>query len=285
MMEVRGTLSSWLTMARKSARSRSVSSTAARSCRVTMKDSTAPSSPRMGAALSSTVTLLPSGTRSTISSAWTVSGELSSPARGNSRSDTSRPSARRKVTAFSRSSSVWPESRRRSTMRMASRLKDTGSPVAGVQDRNPHRGGLDQRLQTGPGPALLPVAPRVGDGQGRLGGEQRQRLLVLRGELLPVFLLRQEDAAHPLTQVQHRGRQEGDPGAHRQRGRHLGQAQGPQVAQQVGDPQGAGNPAQVMEVLRASPESVHTLSASSRVMPEERKSPALPASSCRAMTP
>ena len=61
LMEVRGILSSWLTMARKSARSRSVSSTAARSWRVTMKDSTAPSSPRMGAALSSTVTLLPVG--------------------------------------------------------------------------------------------------------------------------------------------------------------------------------------------------------------------------------
>ena len=135
-------------------------------------------------------------------------------------------------------------------MRMASRLKDTGSPGTGVEDRHAHRGGFDQRLQAGPGPPFLPVPSGVGDGQGRLGGEQRQGLLVLRGELLPALLLGQEDAAHPLAQVQHRGRQEGDPGAHRQRRRHLGQTLVPQVAQQVGDPQGAGELAQVPEVLR-----------------------------------
>ena len=94
-MEVRGIRSSWLTMPRNSARSRSCSSTAAMSCMATTTDSTSPSSERMGVALSSTVTLRPSGTLMTISSARTVSVELRTWARGNSRSENSLPSARR----------------------------------------------------------------------------------------------------------------------------------------------------------------------------------------------
>ena len=95
LMEVNGPRSSWLTMARNSARSRSSSSTPARSCMATTTDSTPPSSPMMGVALSSTVTLRPSGTRSTISSAWTVSSTLSSPARGTpaGRTPARRPAA------------------------------------------------------------------------------------------------------------------------------------------------------------------------------------------------
>ena len=61
LMEVSGTRSSWLTMPRNSARSRSSSSSGAKSCKVTTTDSTAPSSERIGVALTSVVTLRPSG--------------------------------------------------------------------------------------------------------------------------------------------------------------------------------------------------------------------------------
>ena len=96
-MEVRGIRSSWLTMPRNSARSRSCSSTAVMSCMATTTDSTSPSPERMGVALSSTVTLRPSGTPMTISSARTVSLEPRTRARGNSCRETSLPSARRTV--------------------------------------------------------------------------------------------------------------------------------------------------------------------------------------------
>ena len=129
LMEVRGARSSWLTMARNSARSRSGSSKAARSCKVTTKDSNVPSPERMGVALSSTDTLRPSGTRRTISSACTVSPALSNAAMGNSCSENSRPSARRKVTRFIRSTGLWPGSHRLATILVASRLKDLGRPV------------------------------------------------------------------------------------------------------------------------------------------------------------
>ena len=58
-MEVSGARSSWLTMARSSARSR----------RVTTTDSTPPSSARIGVALMRVLTRRPSGTESSISSA------------------------------------------------------------------------------------------------------------------------------------------------------------------------------------------------------------------------
>ena len=94
-MEVSGARSSWLTIPRNSARMRSCSSSGVMSCRVTTTDFNSPSSDWMGVALSSTVTLRPSGTPMTISSARTVSPELSACDRGNSRSEISRPSARR----------------------------------------------------------------------------------------------------------------------------------------------------------------------------------------------
>ena len=95
-MVARGARSSWLTMARNSARSRSSSWTSAISCMVTTIDSTAPSSERMGVALSSTVMLRPSGTTRTTSSARTFTAALISSAIGNSRSEISRPSPRAK---------------------------------------------------------------------------------------------------------------------------------------------------------------------------------------------
>ena len=61
---------------------------------VTTTDSTTSSSDRMGVALTRVVTLRPSGDRSTISSARTVSPVTRVWARGNSRRETSRPSAR-----------------------------------------------------------------------------------------------------------------------------------------------------------------------------------------------
>ena len=137
LMEVSGVRSSWLTMPRNSARSRSSSSIGVMSCRVTTKDSTSPSSERMGVALSSAVTLRPSGTWMTISSARTVSPVFSACARGNSRSDTSRPSARRTVTTSSSCSGGWSGIRRPSTILLASRLNDTGAPVLASKTTTP----------------------------------------------------------------------------------------------------------------------------------------------------
>ena len=130
LMEVRGARSSWLTVARNSARSRSISLTSAMSCRVITIDSTSPPSERMGVALSSTVTLRPSGASRTISSLRTVSPALSSSARGSPLREGSRPSLRRKVTTPSRSSGVWCGSSRLSTIRSASGLRVPGVPVA-----------------------------------------------------------------------------------------------------------------------------------------------------------
>ena len=132
-----------------------------------------------------------------------------------------------------------------------------GEPGGGVEDHHPHRGGVHQGLQVRPQPLFLPVPVGVGDGQGRLGGEQPQRLLVLRGELCLPFLLRQVDAAHPLAPVHQWEGQEGHPGAHFHGRAHFGQAQGAQVFQQVRHPQGAVKLGQVAEVLgpaRAGPQ-------------------------------
>ena len=72
-----GVRSSWLTMPRNLARSRSRSSSGVMSCRVTTTDSTSPSSEKMGVELTWVVTLRPSGAFRTISSACTVSPVIS----------------------------------------------------------------------------------------------------------------------------------------------------------------------------------------------------------------
>ena len=136
-MVASGVRSSWLTMPRNSARSRSRSSSGVRSCRVTTTDSTPPSSERMGVALSSAVTLRPSGTRRTISSARTVSPALSSSAMDSSRSEISRPSACRQVSTPRSCSGDWSGSRRLSTILVASRLNDTGAPVLASKTATP----------------------------------------------------------------------------------------------------------------------------------------------------
>ena len=137
LMEVRGILSSWLTMARNSARSRSDSLTSAMSCMVTTIDSICPSSEKMGVAFSSRVRLRPSGTLMTTSSARAVSPDCSASATGNSLSETTRPSARRKVSTSRRSCADWSGSRKLSTIRRASRLKDLGNPVAASKTATP----------------------------------------------------------------------------------------------------------------------------------------------------
>ena len=124
-------------MPRNSARSRSSSSSGVMSCRVTTTDSVSPSSERMGVALTRVVTLRPSGAWRTISSARTVSPVLSAWASGNSSRETSRPSARRKVSA-SRSCSADPPGAHRSlTIRLASRLIDVRPPVFASNTRTP----------------------------------------------------------------------------------------------------------------------------------------------------
>ena len=104
LMVANGVRSSWLTMPRNSARRRSCSSNGDMSCRVTTKETTSPSAEWMGVALISVVTLRPSGTRRTICSARTVSPALRTSAMGKSLRETSRPSARSKVTTSSNSS-------------------------------------------------------------------------------------------------------------------------------------------------------------------------------------
>ncbi len=88
-------------------------------------------------ALSRTVTLRPSGTRRTSSSARTVSPALNASTRLNSSRETSRPSERRKVSTSSSCSGDWSSSRRPSTMRVASRLKETGAPVPASKTTTP----------------------------------------------------------------------------------------------------------------------------------------------------
>ena len=51
-----------------------------------------------------------------------------------------------------------------------------------IENRHAHRRGVDQGLQVGPGPVLVTVGARVGDGRRGLRGEQHQNFLVLAGE-------------------------------------------------------------------------------------------------------
>ncbi len=136
-MEASGVCSSWLTMPRNSARSRSRSSSGVMSCRVTTTDSTRPSSEWMGVALIMVVTLRPSGIWMTISSARTVSPVLSACARGNSSREISRPSARRKVSTPRSCSRGRPGVCRSLTILLASRFSDAKAPVAASNTRTP----------------------------------------------------------------------------------------------------------------------------------------------------
>ena len=140
LIEVSGARSSWLTMPRNSARMRSSSRSGARSCMVTTTEASAPSAPSgpwIGVALMSVVTLRPSAPESAISSARTVSAPLSARASGSRASAISRPSARRQVIVSSSCSADWPGRHRPSTMRRASRLSETRSPVCASNTTTP----------------------------------------------------------------------------------------------------------------------------------------------------
>ena len=122
---------------------------------------------------------------------------------GNSRSETSRPSARRKV-IFEKSSGDWSGLRRLSTILRASRLKDLGAPVTASKTTTPtgevsisvSRSALaDARRETGP---ALETTMR------RLGGEHLEGLLVFGSELPSRFLHGQEEVAQALAPVQDR---------------------------------------------------------------------------------
>ena len=134
---VSGVRSSWLTMPRNSARSRSMSSSADMSWNTNTYDSISPPAARTGAAFSSTVTLRPSGTPSTISSARTVSPVASPSASGSSASDTSRPSARRMVSTSSSCSGGWSAPRMLSMTRRASRFTVIGRAVRASSTATP----------------------------------------------------------------------------------------------------------------------------------------------------
>ena len=96
---------------------------------MTTTEASAPSGSWIGVALMSVVTLGPSGTESTISSARTVSALSNDCASGSRSSAISRPSARRQVMTLSSCSADWPGAHRLLTMRLASRLSETGSPL------------------------------------------------------------------------------------------------------------------------------------------------------------
>ena len=96
---------------------------------VTTKVSTSPFSERIGVAFISAVTLRPSGTWKTTSSARTVSPELNARDIDSSSRDISRPSARRTVIVSRRRSGTWSGARSASIILAASRLNDTGAPV------------------------------------------------------------------------------------------------------------------------------------------------------------
>ena len=199
---------------------------------VTTIDSTVPSAERIGVALTSVVTLRPSGTVSVISSARTVSGLLSCSAIGNSARVTSRPSPRRQVITSSSSSTAPPGIRRRSTIRRASRLNDTGLPLPPSKTTTPtgevstraSRSALARRSSRCVRALAMAVAA--------LRREQDQNLLVGARELRSALLLAEKEVADVHVAVAH-GR-----ALHRLRHDQLGrEAEFPDIGRQVGHSQ------------------------------------------------
>ena len=137
LIEVSGARSSWLTMARNSARIRSRASSGVRSWTVTTVDSNSPVSERIGVALTRTVTARPSGTVRTSSSARRVSLVLSTWTMGNSWSEISRPSGRRNVRALRSCSADWPGMQRELTILRPSRLMELTAPVRASKTTTP----------------------------------------------------------------------------------------------------------------------------------------------------
>ena len=137
LMAASGSRSSWPTRPRNSVRSRSISSSGARSWTAITTDPMAPSSARIGVALTSARTLRPSGTESTTSSPTIVSPVCSSSATGYSLKLTSLPSERRNDITSRSCSCGRPGGRRLSAIRRASRLTDTARPLAASNTTTP----------------------------------------------------------------------------------------------------------------------------------------------------
>ena len=171
LIDVSGARSSWLTMPRNSARSRSSSCSGVRSCNVTTTETTSPPSVRIGVAFISVVTLRPSGTESTISSARIV---LRAAEHLRERDLVERDLA----SVGEAAGNHLQQLHRRSACRAkplddAARLAVKRHRVAGAgfEHRHAHRRGLDQGFQVGTGAPLGAVSARVGDHGGRLRGE------------------------------------------------------------------------------------------------------------------
>ena len=158
----------------------------------------------LGVALTSTRTLRPSGTDTSISSARTVSGCANCSASG-----ASRPSARRTTTTSSRSSSRLPGSRRLSTMRRASRFVDISRPPPSKTTTPTGDVSISasRSCRCAPlavvGPPLGRVGARVADRGRRLRREQLQHLLVGVRERGAARLLAEEQVADAGVAVPH----------------------------------------------------------------------------------
>ena len=139
-----------------------------------------------------------------------------------------------------------PGIRRLSTMRRASRFNEPGRPAGASKTTTPTGRGLDQGFEVSPRALLAAVRAGVGDRGRGLGGKQHQHLFVVVGELLAVGLLGEEQVADLRAPVAHRSALE-SPREH-PRGRDAERAD---VAGEVGKPQRARQPAQVLEQAAA----------------------------------
>ena len=203
-MEISGARSSWLTRLRNSVRCRSTSSKGARSCIVATYDSTAPSAPRMGVALTSVVTVPPPGTENVNSSARTVSPALNCWTSVPSASATSLPSTRRQVRSFGNSSTGQSGVRSGSAIRLASRFANTSLPVLPSKTTTPTGEVSTSVSRSATCPPLVAVRPGVGDGGGGLRREQHQDLLVGARELVSRLLHGEKELADAYAPVTHR---------------------------------------------------------------------------------
>ena len=187
------------------------------------------------------MTLRPSGTESTISSARTVSALRSSSASGKLPQAELAPVGARAGKALEDLLGRLPglpEARHEALRFAVEREQPAGR---GVEDRNPYGGGLDKGLQIGPRALLGAIGAGVRDGGRGLRGEEREDLLVFVRERLPAFLLREVEVADMRAPVSHVGSLEG---ARRQG--HVGKAERTDVLEKIGD---AKWPLEVPEVL------------------------------------
>ena len=118
-----------------------------------------------------------------------------------------------------------------------------GMAGRGVEDGHPDRGGLHQSFEIGSRPLLVAVRPGVGDGIGRLRGEQDQEVLVVGRERLPALLLGEEEVPDVQAPVAHRRRLQAGLQQHQVRG----QAERANVGLQVRYPKRSRKVAQVLE--------------------------------------